>query len=86
MLDGAARSKVKRSDRLVCLFVFVVLNKTKQAGMDQSFDSSGNGFDTSKMYPAMADGLINNSWVDRACEKVLTQKFAVRIIHYHISL
>ena len=37
------------------------------AGMDQSFDSPGNGFDTSKMYPAIAEGLVNKSWVDRAC-------------------
>lgn len=34
---------------------------------DQSFDSPGNGFDPSKMYPAIADGLLNESWVDRAC-------------------
>ena len=54
--------------------------------MDQSFDSSGNGFDTSNMYPAMADGLINNSWVDCACEKVLTQKFAVRTISLYLII
>lgn len=35
--------------------------------VDQSFDSPGNGFDTSKMYPAIAEGLVNKSWVDRAC-------------------
>lgn len=49
------------------------------AGMDQSFDSSGNGFDPSKMHPAIAAGLVNTSWIERACAKMLTQKFAARL-------